>query len=165
MFDYISQHIQQFCEEFPEQIPVVLISFGVGLLIQIIKICIDSLVQKKFSFAQFFSSGGFPSSHTGIASSLTTIVLLNEGIYSVDFAIAFTFSLIVAYDAMNVRYQSGEHARYLNELRRNLQNVLEMKETKKQTLKERLGHTPLEVLWGMVFGIILTFILYYLLYV
>jgi acid phosphatase family membrane protein YuiD len=42
---------------------------------------------------------------------------------------------------------------------------LEMKETKKQTLKERLGHTPLEVLWGMVFGIILTFILYYLLYV
>ena len=47
---------------------------------------------------------------------------------------------------MNVRYQSGEHARYLNELRRNLQNVLEMKETKKPTLKERLGHTPFEVL-------------------
>ncbi|MBQ7074408.1 divergent PAP2 family protein [bacterium] len=81
-----------------------------------------------------------------MASSLTTIVLLSEGVYSVNFAIAFTFSLIVAYDAMNVRYQSGEHARYLNELRRNLQNVLEMKETKKPTLKERLGHTPFEVL-------------------
>ena len=126
---------------------------------------IDSLVQKSFSFSQFFSSWGFPSSHTGIASSLTMIVLLEQGIYSIDFAIAFCFSLIVAYDAMNVRYQSGQHARYLNELRKSLQGALLGEDDKKATLKERFGHTPLEVLGWMLIGGGLTFILYYLLYV
>ena len=168
MFEYITQHISEFFQKFPQEIPFFLISLGVGLFIQIVKICIDSLKQKKFTFIQFFTSGGFPSSHAGIASSLTTIVLLHEGIYSVNFAIAFTFSLIVAYDAMNVRYQSGEHAKYLNELRRSLHDVLSHNgenAEKKQTLKERLGHTPFEVVGWMLFGIVITFILYYTLYV
>lgn len=165
MFQYLFQHIQDFISNFPEKVPFFIIIFFVGFTIQIIKIIIDYHSQKTFSIFQFLSSGGFPSSHTGIASSLTTLILLEKGIYSIEFAIALTFSVIVAYDAMNVRYQSGEHARYLNELRKSLQGVLTDEGDKKVTLKERLGHTPFEVLWGMIFGIIMTFILYYILYV
>ena len=66
---------------------------------------------------------------------------------------------------MNVRYQTGMHAAYLNDLRRDLQDNLLMKNRKKSKLKERLGHTPIEVLGGIVFGICFTFILYYMLYV
>jgi acid phosphatase family membrane protein YuiD len=40
-----------------------------------------------------------------------------------------------------------------------------MKEKRKTKLKERLGHTPVEVLGGIVFWISLTFVLYYILYV
>lgn len=137
----------------------------VGIIIQLTKVIIDSLSQKHFSLGQVFSSGGFPSFHSGVASSVTMITLLNDGIYSLTFAIAVTFSLLFAYDAMNVRYQTGMHAEYLNDLRKDLQDNLLMKNRKKSKLKERLGHTPVEVLGGIVFGVSLTFILYYILYV
>ena len=127
------------------------------------KVVIDSVVQKHFSLEEVFSSGGFPSFHSGIASSVTMIALLHDGIFSITFAVAVTFSLLFAYDAMNVRYQTGKHAEYLNDLRKDLKDNLLMK--RKTKLKERLGHTPVEVLGGILFGVILTFVLYYILYV
>ena len=93
------------------------------------------------------------------------IALLHDGIFSITFAVAVTFSLLFAYDAMNVRYQTGMHAEYLNDLRKDLQDNFLMKGKRRTKLKERLGHTPIEVLGGILFGVILTFVLYYILYV
>jgi acid phosphatase family membrane protein YuiD len=137
----------------------------VGTIIQLTKITIDSIIQKQLSLDLIFSSGGFPSFHTGIASSVTTITLLNDGISSISFAIAATFSLLFAYDAMNIRFQTGKHAEYLNDLRKDLQENLSMRDKRKAKLKENLGHTPFEVLGGILFGVILTFVLYYIIYV
>jgi acid phosphatase family membrane protein YuiD len=126
--------------------PPIFIVVIVGVIIQATKVVIDSVVQRQFSLDEIFSSGGFPSFHSGIASSATLIALLSDGMYSVSFAIAATFSLLFAYDAMNLRFQTGKHAEYLNALRKDLQNNLLMKDRKRTKLKENLGHTPMEVL-------------------
>jgi acid phosphatase family membrane protein YuiD len=110
--------------------PPIFIVAIVGAIIQITKVIIDSLTQKQFSLEEVFSSGGFPSFHSGIASSVTMIALLHDGMYSVTFAIAVTFSLLFAYDAMNIRFQTGKHAEYLNALRKDLQNNLLMVDDK-----------------------------------
>ena len=160
---YIIQHTSDFFHDFAHQVPPIFIVAIVGVIIQMTKVIIDSVVQKHFSLEEIFSSGGFPSFHSGIASSVTMIALLHDGIFSITFAIAVTFSLLFAYDAMNVRYQTGKHAEYLNDLRKDLQeNLLKKRKTK---LKERLGHTPVEVLGGILFGVILSFVLYYIIYV
>ena len=144
--------------------PPIFIVAIVGAIIQITKVVIDSIVQKHFSLDEIFTSGGFPSFHSGIVSSVTLIALLSDGMYSVTFAIAASFSLLFAYDAMNLRFQTGMHAEYLNDLRKDLQDNLLMKNRKKK-LKENIGHTPIEVAGGILFGIVLTFVLYYILYV
>jgi acid phosphatase family membrane protein YuiD len=41
-----------------------------------------------------------------VATSITLLALLIDGIWSVSFGIALTFSMLFAYDAMNVRYQT-----------------------------------------------------------
>jgi acid phosphatase family membrane protein YuiD len=47
--------------------------------------------------------------------------------------------MLFAYDAMNVRYQTGKHAEYLNAIRKDLQeNFLMIQPQKKSKLKERL---------------------------
>ncbi|MDR0630864.1 MAG: divergent PAP2 family protein [Holosporales bacterium] len=165
MWEYIVQHTISFFYDTTHQLPLIAIVAIVGIIIQLTKVVIDSVVQKHFSLEEVFSSGGFPSFHTGIASSVTMVALLHDGIHSVTFAIAVTFSLLFAYDAMNLRFQTGKHAKYLNDLRKDLQENLLMKEKRKTKLKERLGHTPIEVLGGIIFGIALTFVLYYILYV
>ncbi len=136
----------------------------VWFFIQFLKVIIDIFRYKAFCFDHFFSSWWFPSFHTWLSSSLTMFVLLEYWIDSVLFAIVFCFSLLFAYDAMNIRFQAGQHAHYINKLRFELQWIL-FKETKKNVLKERIWHTPLEVLGWFVIGSLLTYILYYLLYI
>ena len=165
MWDYIIQSRNNFLQMFPERIPPIFIVLLVGVIIQFIKIIIDSIVEKRICFNHIFISWGFPSFHTWVASSVTVLALLADWIRSVSFAIALTFSMLFAYDAMNVRYQTWKHAEYLNAIRRDLQENLLMTEQKKSKLKERLWHTPVEVMWGFLFWVILTFVFYYIRYV
>ncbi|MEI8091861.1 MAG: divergent PAP2 family protein [bacterium] len=51
------------------------------------------------------------------------------------FAVVAAFSLLFAYDAMNIRYEAGQHAHYINDLRTELEGVLQKKEVR---LKERI---------------------------
>ena len=165
MRDYLVQSRNNFIQIFPEKIPPIFIVLLVGVIIQFVKIIIDSIVEKRFCIDHIFISWWFPSFHTWVASSVTVLALLADGIWSVSFAVALTFSMLFAYDAMNVRYQTWKHAEYLNAIRRDLQDNFLMAEQKKSKLKERLWHTPKEVLWGFLFWVILTFVFYYIRYV
>lgn len=135
----------------------------VGCIIQIVKVIIDLIRYKRFYVGHIFASGGFPSFHSGLASSVTMLVRLQYGFGSVLFATSCAFSVLFAYDAMNLRYETGQHAHYINDLRSELQTILQ--KTKKETLKERIWHTPIEVAWGIIFWSILTFIIYYMYYI
>ena len=165
MRDYIVQSRNSFFEIFPDRIPPIFIVLLVGVIIQFVKIVIDSIVEKRFCIDHIFISWWFPSFHTWVVSSVTVLALLADGIRSITFAIALTFSMLFAYDAMNVRYQTWKHAEYLNAIRRDLQENFLMTEQRKSKLKERLWHTPIEVVWGFMFGVILTFVFYYIRYV
>ena len=165
MRDYIIQSRNNFVQIFTEKIPPIFIVLLVWVIIQFVKIVIDSIVEKRICFNHIFISGWFPSFHTWVATSVTLLALMADWIRSITFAIAFTFSLLFAYDAMNARYQIWKHAEYLNAIRRDLQENFLMTQQKKSKLKERLWHTPIEVLWGFLFWVILTFVLYYRRYV
>ena len=69
-------------------------------------------------------------------------IYLNYGVTSILFALSLFFSLIVIYDSMGIRYESGNQARVINKV-------------VGTNLKEKLGHNPLEVLAGVVLGITL----------
>ena len=147
MISYIKDSFYAYVNQGFHMNPVFLVLL-VGFLIQLIKVIVDIFKYKAFCFWHFFSSGWFPSFHTGLASSITMFVLLKYGIDSALFAVVFCFSLLFAYDAMNIRYQAGQHAQYINKLRLELQGILFKETWKKAPLKERIGHTPLEVLGG-----------------
>ena len=93
-----------------------------------------------------------PSSHSSFVCALTTVIGHAYGLDSVYFAICATFSMIVMYDAFNVRRSAGEQAKALNKVLEALfkNQVLDSEET----LKVILGHSPLQVFAGMALGII-----------
>jgi len=158
MFSFIQESLQRYFQEGIKINPLLILIF-VWFITQFIKILIDSIKQKKFCISNLFSAGWFPSFHSSIVSSIATMVLLQFGFDSIYFALACGFAGIVAYDAMNVRFESGKQAEYINEIRLSITSVLTM--TKKESLKERLWHTPFEVFAWIILGIVLTFILYY----
>ena len=116
---------------------------------QLLKILVAILKKKNITLSLITSSGGMPSAHSCFVSSLATIIGLNEGIDSSTFAIALVFGLITCYDASHVRYESGVHAKLLNE-------KFNMK------LNDNLGHELKEVIAGIITGILVTLIINFL---
>jgi acid phosphatase family membrane protein YuiD len=95
-------------------------------------------------------TGGMPSSHAALVSSMTTSVAFLEGIRSNLFVVAFFITLIVLRDAMGVRRSSGLQARALNSLGK---QAVEKLEAEFHPVKEVHGHKPLEVVLGSLLGI------------
>lgn len=120
---------------------------------QLIKVILTLLKHKRFDLKRFIESGGMPSSHSAMVIALTTSLGRHEGINSSAFAVALVFSLIVMYDASGVRRAAGKQAEILNQI---IQDIYHHK-YKGGMLKELIGHTPLEVLGGVVVGIIVGF--------
>ncbi len=140
-----------------------IIPLFIGGLIQVIKVLVDILAHKrKFSISAFWIAGGFPSVHSGISSSITTLVGLIYGLDSMTFAICLTFAILFWYDAANVRYEAGKHAKYINEIKDELKSFSFI-DYKLQDLQERLWHTSTEVVGGILVGSITTVAIYYLL--
>ena len=123
------------------------------VLCQIIKFGIESIKSKKLKWGRVFNgSGGMPSSHTSFSTSITMLMGLNFGFDSPFFALPLVFTLIVAYDAMGLRMQSGKQAEAINLIVDELfSNDIKVNFGK---LKEELGHKPLEVVGGIMLGII-----------
>lgn len=106
------------------------------------------LIKGKFSVARTLGTGGMPSGHSALVSSLAAAIGMNEGIDSAVFAVCLVFSAIVIYDAMNIRFQSGLHAQAINLLTK-----------RQQKFNESLGHLPTEALAGSMLGILVAVIL------
>lgn len=127
---------------------------------QIIKFIVESFINKEIRWARLFNGmGGMPSSHTTFCTSLTVFIGYTKGFNDPLFALGMVFSILTAYDAMGLRMESEKQAIAIN----NLADELYKSNTKKQIepLKEKLGHTPLEVLVGILFGCVMASIFYY----
>jgi acid phosphatase family membrane protein YuiD len=162
MFEFICQSISQYFSDGIKRNPIFILVI-VWFTIQILKVIIDSIKIKEFSFTSIFAAGWFPSFHSWLATSVTTMVRLSEWLNTVLFAVSFAFSLLVAYDAMNIRFESGKQAKCINEIRSSLSAALlwSLNREERLPLKERLWHTPIEVAWWIIISFILTFVLYY----
>ncbi|MBQ8536961.1 MAG: divergent PAP2 family protein [Clostridia bacterium] len=123
---------------------------------QVLKVPIYWLIERKFDWRRVFESGGMPSSHSAFVVSLALMVGLNDGFATTAFAITFTLAAIVMYDAAGVRRETGTQAAVLNRLLKDL--LIDGKPISEDTLKELIGHTPVEVFAGAVLGLIMTLI-------
>ena len=93
----------------------VLVSSVIGWIVaQFLKTVIDLVLNRSFNPERIFGSGGMPSSHSSTVCALTTASGMKYGMGSFEFAISFVLAMIVMYDAMGVRRETGKQARLLN---------------------------------------------------
>ncbi|TDL76488.1 divergent PAP2 family protein [Peribacillus frigoritolerans] len=95
-------------------------------------------------------NGGFPSTHTTVVMTPTTLIGLNEGFFSPLFGLGITILWLVFIDATGLRRYVGEHAKRLNTLNRRF-----AAEDLNKLLREEVGHSKIEVLGGIILGFLL----------
>ncbi|NER98691.1 MAG: divergent PAP2 family protein [Symploca sp. SIO1B1] len=126
---------------------VALLACGIA---QLLKFLVELTKNRKFDIRVLVTTGGMPSSHSALAAALATGVGQTLGWASPEFAIATIFAVIVMYDAAGVRQAAGKQARILNQI---IDELFAGKEFNEDRLKELLGHTPFQVIVGLVLGV------------
>jgi acid phosphatase family membrane protein YuiD len=142
---------------------IIMIAGLLGMFIaQLYKVIVHSITEKRFAIDYLMNNGGMPSSHTStMGAMLTSLGVLQfriQGGIGYEFAIGVVFSFIVIFDAMGVRWEAGKHAKLLNEIMENESKSMQRKvgfNPETDTLKEKLGHKPMEVLVGAIFGCVI----------
>ena len=122
------------------------------VLAQLIKVTIGIIRNKRFDFRWLLGTGGMPSSHAAGAAALAWSIGLVKGWYSVYFALAVSFAIVVMFDAQGVRRATGKQAQILNKI---TDDIYWKGKIQEDRLRELIGHTPVEVLIGMVLGIVI----------
>ncbi|MBQ7338613.1 MAG: divergent PAP2 family protein [Clostridia bacterium] len=121
---------------------------------QLLKTLTGMFRERDFSLVTLmFSTGGMPSSHTASVVALTTAAGLTYGLGSFAFAASFMFAMVVMIDATGVRRETGEQAKILNRMMKQLFEAKDSEEWNR-TLKELVGHTPMQVFAGAGVGIV-----------
>ncbi len=121
---------------------------------QITKFFIDLLWRRRVNFRALTTMGGMPSSHSAAVSSLATGIAIIDGMGSTIFALALWFAAVTMYDAAGIRRSAMMQAKILNQM---IDELFQGHPISQVKLRELLGHTPIEVIVGMVLGIFVAY--------
>jgi len=116
------------------------------------KFAINTLRAKRLAF-DLIGYGGMPSNHSSIVSSAVAIIAFNEGLQEPALVVALALAFIVILDASSLRQQVGKHAKTINVLN---------KDKVEKPLRERMGHTRLEIVAGVITGVVSAWCVYYM---
>jgi acid phosphatase family membrane protein YuiD len=128
-----------------------------GLFAQSLKVIVGLREARRLRLERLFDTGGMPSSHTALVTTLTIGVALYSGIGSAAFSITLIFSMYIVFEAAGLRQEVGKQARVLNEL---IDDLLASHHINPSRLKELVGHTWWEVTVGFAVGVLVAFIAY-----
>ena len=128
-----------------------LIAFVAWFAAQALKVVGGLIKEKRLDMGFFIRSGGMPSSHTALVTSLATSIGILQGFNSVEFTIAVVFASIVMYDAAGVRRSVSKQSVIINRI---LQELRERRpKDVEHDVRELIGHTPFQVFSGAFLGI------------
>jgi len=131
--------------------PAFLSAGGSWFVAQVSKIIYET-IRYGFNSGRLTGGGGMPSSHSATVTGLTVGCLLSGSARSPEFAVSLFLAMVVIYDAMGVRYETGQQAKILNAMRR--RDIEEGREPLfDKELDEKMGHTLAEVIVGILIGI------------
>jgi acid phosphatase family membrane protein YuiD len=133
-----------------------------NVLTQVCKVFVHYLLNRSWKWSLLISTGGLPSSHSATVASLTVAIGITEGVLSSIFAVSVVLSVIVMFDAAGIRRHAGQQAVVLNRLIKEFQHLFEDRRASDKVLKEMLGHKPVEVLAGAIFGLIVSIVIFWL---
>ncbi|MCK4544510.1 divergent PAP2 family protein [candidate division WOR-3 bacterium] len=127
---------------------IILVSMIASFIAQLSKFFSYIIEYRKIDFVKLYNTGGMPSAHSSSVMAITTLIGITQGFFSPLFGVTFCFSFIVMYDAAGLRRAAGHQARALNTIiqKGEIDNI--------GKLVDQLGHTPFEVLMGIILGIL-----------
>ena len=135
---------------------VILAATASWMVTQIMKFFISWATEGKPDFRRLYGDGGMPSGHSATVACTALMVGYGCGFATPEFGIAFILAIIVMHDASGVRRETGKQAAILIDIMTVINDVISEKDSmiRRQKLKTMVGHTPLQVFFGAILGLV-----------
>lgn len=133
--------------------PALLAAIASMMAAQLLKPVWFLITEGRLEWRRALDTGGMPSSHTSLVTTLTLAVAAEEGVQSSMFAVALVFSGYFVFEATGLRQEVGQQAKVLNEMVEDFVEKNEM-HVDQARLRELVGHTWPEVMGGIVVGVV-----------
>lgn len=127
------------------------------LVAQLTKMLCILVNMKKLDFKCLVKTGGMPSAHSSLICSVATSVGIRYGFDSGIFGLSMAVAILVMFDASTVRRSADIQANILDEM---IVEIFKERRFSEKKIFELLGHTPIEVLMGMIIGILVAIIIH-----
>ncbi|MCK4351550.1 MAG: divergent PAP2 family protein [Candidatus Krumholzibacteria bacterium] len=127
-----------------------------GVLIQLLKVILYSIVEKRIAIERFVQPHGMPNLHSAVFGSLFTVVGIKYGVSSILFSFVATYSVIIVHDTMRFKREKGKQVRLLNMLLSSIDSRNDLEGGKALRV---VRFRPFDVLSGMVIGILGTILI------
>jgi len=128
-----------------------------GILVQIMKMVIYSVVEKDLNIGRLFQADGMPNLHATVFASLSTTVGMKYGYSSIVFAVSATYTVIILHDTMRVKREKEKQVGILNSI---ILNLEEYKKFDSFNANRILQFRPLDVVSGAVLGTLLSYMIF-----
>lgn len=143
--------------------PFLITGISAWFFAQVLKTIIYVIINKEMNWGRMIGDGGMPSGHSATVTSLALLIGMVCGFGSVEFAISFILATIVCHDATGVRRETEKQAFLIDELVKAVEELAEdnLPEVK---LKKFVGHSPIQVIAGILLGCVNAIIMYFILF-
>ena len=132
--------------------PFLIAGVSAWAVAQVVKTIIHAIINKKIVWERMVGDGGMPSGHSATVTAMCVMSALFYGLGSFQFAVSGILAIIVCHDAMGVRLETGKQAQLINELTKAFE-VWTKEDIPEIKLKEFVGHTPIQVIAGIILGV------------
>lgn len=141
--------------------PYLLTALSAWFVAQVVKTILYAVMNGQLDWGRLFGDGGMPSGHSATVTSLAVFCGLMHGTHTHEFAVAAILAIIVCHDAMGVRHETGKQAVLINELVETVGKLKLGHKLSEIELKEFVGHTPLQVIAGIILGVLVAVFMYF----
>ena len=135
---------------------IFLIPIMAGLICQILKLVIYSIIERKFVPGGLFKPDGMPNVHASVFTALATVVGIKYGYSSLLYSVTATYSIVILHDTMRVKREKERQVDVLNQI---ISSIEEYVDLEGNVVRKVLQYRPLDVLGGVLLGFTLSYIL------
>lgn len=137
---------------------IFLVPFTAGVIVQILKMILYSVVEKKMNYGSLLKVDGMPNFHSAVFSSMVTGVGIKCGYSTLIFSVVTVYSLTIIHDNIRLNKEKEKQVRTLNIF---TSRAGEYSPSERIKIERVLQIRILDILAGVVMGIVLSYILIY----
>lgn len=135
---------------------IFLVPIIAGLVCQLLKLVIYSVMEKRFMPGGLFRPDGMPSVHASVFSALSAVIGIKYGYSSLLYSVGATYSIVILHDTMRVKREKEKQVDVLNRV---ISSIDWSGDFDYDGMKRVLQYRPLDVIGGVILGMTLSYLL------